>query len=206
MLLGSYLTFPVTGVRVEGATMFPESEVWKAVPTRASLLTLNSALLQEKINTNPWVKGSVVSKDWDSGIVTVEVEERRAVIAADLPDRRAFVAMDGTELPGSGGADLERVKLGEDQLEDILRFGRVLERSGIRLESVEGVGPGGIWATAGGERVVFSADVGAGQARALEGLIKRHPDAPVYDLRTPGRVVLGASPGEAGEAGGKREG
>ena len=163
-------------------------------------------MLQEKINTNPWVKGSVVSKDWQSGIVTVEVEERRAVIAAGLPDGQAFVAMDGTELPGSGGADLERVELGEDQLEEILRFGRVLERSGIRLESVEGVGPGGIWATAGGERVVFSGDVGAGQARALEGLILRHPDAPVYDLRTPGRVVLGVSPDEASEARGKRQG
>jgi cell division septal protein FtsQ len=69
----SYLTVPVTGVQVIGARIFPESEVWNAVPDRASLITLNARSLEQKLESNPWVKSAMVTKNWDSGIVTVEV-------------------------------------------------------------------------------------------------------------------------------------
>ncbi|MDQ3835166.1 MAG: hypothetical protein M3315_16420, partial [Actinomycetota bacterium] len=36
----SYLLCPVSGIEVRGAHMFPESEVWEAVPNKASLLLL----------------------------------------------------------------------------------------------------------------------------------------------------------------------
>ena len=40
VLLVTYLTFPVTGVRVEGARMFPESEAW--TPSRTTPASLPS--------------------------------------------------------------------------------------------------------------------------------------------------------------------
>jgi hypothetical protein len=187
----SYLALPVTGVQVVGARMFPESEAWNAVPERASLLTLNAASLQKKVESNPWVEGAKVTKNWESGIVTVEVEERRAVLDAEVNERRVILASDGTRLPEPGGADLERVELGEDLLGEVVEFARVLEGNDIRLDSVDEAGPGGIEATVEGRRVVFSGEVGAGQARALEGVMSEHPDAPIFDLRSPQRVVVG---------------
>jgi POTRA domain, FtsQ-type len=197
----SYLTVPVAGVQVIGARMFPESEAWNAVSDRASLLTLNVDSLQEKVESNPWVKGAVVTKNWDSGIVTVEVEERRAVLNAEVDERRVILASDGTRLPEPGGADLERVELGEDLVGEIVEFARVLESNGVRLDSVDEAGPGGIEATVEGRRVVFSGEVGAGQARALEEVMSEHPDAPIFDLRSPQRVVVGG-PSNGGEPAG----
>ena len=187
----SYLTTPVAGVQVIGARMFPESDAWNAVPDRASLLTLNTDSLEEKVESNPWVKGAVVTKNWDSGIVTVEVEERRAVLDAEVEGRRVILAADGERLPGPGGADLERVELGEDLLGEIVEFARVLQSNGVRLDSVDEAGPGGIEATVEGRRVVFAGDVGAGQARALGEVMAEHPEAPIFDLRSPQRVVVG---------------
>jgi cell division septal protein FtsQ len=69
----SYLLFPVTGIEVTGARMFPESEAWEAFPEHASLLLLNLDALERRIESNPWVKGAKMSKDWESGIVKVEV-------------------------------------------------------------------------------------------------------------------------------------
>jgi hypothetical protein len=197
----SYLTAPVAGVQVIGARMFPESEAWNAIPNRASLLTLNTTTLEEKVESNPWVEGAVVTKNWDSGIVTVEVEERRAVLDAEVDGRRTIVAADGARLPGPGGADLERVELDEDLLGEVVEFARVLESNGVRLDSIDEAGPGGIEATVEGRRVVFSGDVGAGQARVLEGVMVEHPDAEVFDLRSPQRVVVGG-PSNAGADGG----
>jgi hypothetical protein len=180
--------------------MFPESAVWNAVPDRASLLTLNTASLEGKIESNPWVKGAEVTKNWDSGIVTVEVEERRAVLDAEVEGRRVILAADGEMLPGPGGADLERVELGEDLLGEVVEFARVLQINGVRLDSVDEAGPGGIEATVEGRRVVFSGDVDAGQARALEAVMSEHPEAPIFDLRSPQRIVVGG-PSNGGAAG-----
>ena len=187
----SFLYLPVTGVQVTGAHMFPESEAWNAVPNRASLLTLNTASIGRKIESNPWVKGSEVTKNWESGIVTVEVEERRAVLNGEVEGRRIVLAEDGKELPGLGEADLGRVELDEDQLGEILEFARVLESNGVRLDSVNEAGPRGIEATVEGRRVIFSGDIGDGQARVLEDIMNDHPEAPIFDLRSPQRVVVG---------------
>ena len=197
----TYLTAPVAGVQVIGARMFPELEAWNAIPNRASLLTLNAATLQKKIESNPWVEGAVVTKNWDSGIVTVEVKERRAVLDAEVEGRRVVVAEDGARLPGLGGADLERVELDEDLLGEVLEFARVLESNGIRLDSVDEAGPGGIEATVEGRSVVFSSEVGDEQARALEDVMGEHPDASIFDLRSPHRVVVGG-PSNGGADGG----
>ena len=133
-----------------------------------------------------------MSKDWESGIVTVEVEERKAVLDGDLGGRRIVLAADGTELPGLGGASLKQVALDEARLEEILRIGEVLEETGVMLDSIDGVGAGGIEATVEGRRVLFGREVGDGQARALVGFMKKHPEVPHFDLRSPGRIVIGA--------------
>jgi cell division protein FtsQ len=204
VFVGAYLSVPVAGVQVVGARMFPESEAWNAVPDRASLLTLNTAALERKVRSNLWVKGAVVTKNWDSGIVTVEVEERRAVLDAEVEGRRVIVAADGAKLPELGGADLERIELDEDLLGDVLEFARVMESNGVKLDSVDEAGPGGIEATVEGRRVVFSGGVGDEQARTLEEVMGEHPDAPIFDLRSPQRVVVGgpSNGGADGESAG----
>ncbi len=202
-LIVSYLLFPVTGIEVRGARMFPESEVWKAVPNHASLLFLNTEALETGIESNPWVKGAKVIKDWESGIVTVEVEERRAVLDGDLGGRRVVLAADGTELPELGGASLERVGLDEVQLEEIVRVGKMLDENGVVLDSIDGVGPGGIEATVGGRRVLFAKDVGFGQVRALVDFMEEYSEAPYFDLRSPNRIVVGA---ESADRSGNPEG
>jgi hypothetical protein len=193
------LSLPVAGVQVTGARMFPESGAWNAVPDRASLLTLNTASLERKVESNPWVESAVVTKDWDSGIVMIEVEERRAVLDAEVDGRRVVLAADGTQLPGLGGANLGRVELDEDQLGEILEFARVLENNGVRLDSVDDVGPGGIEATVEGRHVVFSGSIGDERARALEDIMGEHPGAQIFDLRSPQRVVVGGTDGEPEE-------
>lgn len=195
-LVVCYLLFPVTGVEVKGARMFPESEAWEAVPEHASLLLLNLDALERRIESNPWVKGAKVLEDRESGIVTVEVEERSAVLDGDLGGRRIALSADGTELPGLGGAGLERVAIDEVQLEEILRVGEVLEENGVALDSVDEVDAKGVEATVEGRRVLLGGDVGDSQARALGGLIEEHPEVPYFDLRSPERVVIGAESGE----------
>ena len=191
VLVVSYLSFSVSGVQVVGARMFPESQAWSAVPDRASLLTLNTAALERRVESDPWVKGAVVNKNWESGIVTVQVEEQHAVLDAEVDGRRVILAADGTELPGLGGADLRRVELDEEQLGETLEFVRVLERNGVRLDSIDEAGPGGIEATVDGRRVVFSGSIGDGQARVLQEIMGEHPEAEIFDLRSPQRVVVG---------------
>lgn len=186
----AYLSFPVTGLRVEGATMYPESDAWAAVSEHASLLTLNHERLERRVESNPWVEGAEVLEDRDSGIVIVKVEERRPVLDAEVEGERRTLALDGEELPGLGGAGLARVELDEDQVGEVLRVGRMFEGGGLTLGAVDAAGPGGIVATVEGRRVVFSGDVSAGQVRALGGLMRRHPAPAVFDLRSPGRVVV----------------
>jgi cell division protein FtsQ len=132
-----------------------------------------------------------VSRDWDSGIVTVKVEERSAILDADLDGRRRVVALDGTELPGLGGERLGSVKVDGDQLEDILGTGRVLKDEGVALDSVNAVNAGGFEATVRGRSVIFSGVVREEQARALTSVMEKHPDAPFFDLRSPERIIVG---------------
>jgi POTRA domain, FtsQ-type len=188
----TYLAFPVTGVRVEDARMYPESEVIDAIPDHASLLTLNEEMLKRDLESHPWVKGTEVNEDWNSGIVTVQVEERRPVLDAEVDGRRFVLSADGEELPGPGGAGLERVELDRDQVGEILVFARMLRRSGLTLESVDGAGAGGMEATVEGREVIFSGNIGKSRVMALKHIMSEHPDARVFDLRTPERVVVGA--------------
>jgi hypothetical protein len=191
LALITYLAFPVTGVRVEGARMYPESEVTNAIPDHASLLTLNEEMLKRNLESHPWVQGTEVNEDWNSGIVTVQVEERRPVLDAEVDGRRFVLSADGEELPGPGGAGLERVELDRDQVGEILVFARTLRRSGLTLESIDGAGAAGIEATVEGREVIFSGNIGERRVMALKHIMPGHPDAGVFDLRSPERVVVG---------------
>ncbi|MBV9452921.1 MAG: FtsQ-type POTRA domain-containing protein [Rubrobacter sp.] len=188
----SYLLYPVSGIEVRGARMFPESEAWEATPNKASLLLLTPDILEKKIESNPWVKSARVIKDWESGIVAVEVKERTAVLDGNLGSRRIVLAADGTELPGLGGANLKQVVLDEVQLEEILKVSWVLEKNGAVLDSIDAVSAGGVEATVKGHHVLFGGEVGDGQARALVDFLASQPDAAYFDLRSPGRVVIGS--------------
>ena len=185
----AYLSFPVTGIRVEGATMYPESDAWDAVSEHASLLTLNDEKLERQVESNPWVEGAEVLEDSESGIVTVEVEERRPVLDAEVEGERRTLALDGGELPGLGETGLNRVELDEDQVGDVLRVGRVLREGGLRMESVDAAGPGGIAATVEGRTIVFAGEVSGLQVQALDEVMGRWREGVVFDLRSPGRVV-----------------
>jgi hypothetical protein len=192
VLLITYLSFPVTGVRVEGARMYDASEATNAVPDHASLLTLNKELLEDKVESNVWVQGARVNENWKSGIVTVQVEERRPVLHAEVDGREIVLSSDGKELPGVGGVGLDRVELDLEQVGEILEFARTLHENGVGLDSVDGAGAEGIRATVEGRPVIFSRDVDDGQALALKNIIPHHPDAGFFDLRSPDRIVVGA--------------
>ena len=172
--------------------MYPESEVTNALPDYASLLTLNEEMLERNLESHPWVQGIEVNDDWNSGIVTVQVEERRPVLDAEVNGRRFVLSADGEELPGPGGAGLRRVKLDRDQVGEILVFASKLHGSGLTLESVDRAGAGGIEATVEGREVIFSGNVGEPRVMALKQIMPKHPDARIFDLRSPERVVVGA--------------
>jgi POTRA domain, FtsQ-type len=192
LILIAYLAFPVTGVIVKGALMYPESEVTDAIPDHASLLTLNEEMLERNMESHPWVQGIEVNEDWNSGIVTVQVEEHRPVLDAEVDGRRFVLSAGGEELPGPGGAGLERVELDRDQVGEILVIARTLHRSGLRLDSIDKAGAGGIEATVDGREVIFSGNVGERRVMALKHIMPEHPDARVFDLRSPERVIVGA--------------
>jgi hypothetical protein len=192
VLLITYLNFPVKGVTVEGARMYPESQVTNEVPDNASLLTLNKNLLERKVESHPWVESAEVNENWNSGIVTVQVKERRPMLYAEVDGREIILSADGKELPGLGGDDLDRMELDRDQVGEILDFANTLHDNGVRLETIDDVDAGGITATVSGRTVIFSRDVSEGQAEALKNIMPRHPDAQAFDLRSPDRVVVGA--------------
>jgi hypothetical protein len=192
VLLVAYLSFPVKGVRVEGARMYPESEAVNAIPNNASLLTLNKRLLEERVESHSWVEGAGVNENWNSGIVTIQVQERRPILYAEVDGREIILSADGKELPGLGGAGLTRMELDRDQVGEILDFANTLQANGMGIDSIAGVDAGGITATVAGRPVVFSRDVTDGQAEALKEIMPQHPDARNFDLRSPDRVVVGA--------------
>jgi len=171
--------------------MYPESEVINAIPNNASLLTLNDRTLERKVESNPWVEGAEVNENWNSGIVTVQVKERWPMLYAEVDGREIVFSADGRELPGLGGAGLSKLELDRDQVGEILDFANTLQENEVRLDSIDGVGPGGIRATVAGRPVIFSRDVTDGQAEALKSVMPQHPDAPIFDLRSPDRVVVG---------------
>ena len=172
--------------------MYPESQVTNDIPDNASLLTLNKNLLEKKVESHPWVESAGVNENWNSGIVTIQVKERRPILHADVDGREIILSADGKELPGLGGAGLTRMELDRDQVGEILDFANTLHRNRVRLDSIDGVGAGGIRATVAGRPVIFSRDVTDGQAEALKDIMPRHPDARAFDLRSPDRVVVGA--------------
>jgi POTRA domain, FtsQ-type len=172
--------------------MYPESEVANAIPNNASLLTLNNKKLEREVESNPWVQGAGVNENWNSGIVTVEVKERWPVLYAEVDGREIVLSSDGEELPGLGGAGLARLELDRDQVGEILDFANKLHENGVRLDSIDAVGAGGIRATLAGRPVIFTRDVTGGQAEALKNIMPEHPGARVFDLRSPDRVVVGA--------------
>jgi cell division septal protein FtsQ len=172
--------------------MYPESQVTNDIPDNASLLTLNKNLLEKKVESHPWVKSAGVNENWNSGIVTVQVEERRPMLYAEVDGREIILSADGKELPGLGGADLEKMELDRDQVGEILAFASTLHENGVRLETIDAVDAGGIRATVAGRTVIFSRDVTEGQAEALKNIMPQHPDAQAFDLRSPDRVVVGA--------------
>ena len=196
--IAAYFLLPIKDVQVKGNRMLPKKEVAQDIPDHTSLLTLNSQALKRNLKSNSWVKGVGVTKDWQSGIVTVEVKERHAVLSAEVGKKRIILAQDGTELPGFGGANLKTLKLDRSRLEEIVRAGKVLQRNGIELQSVDASGPGGVRASIRGHRVVFSGDIGRDQVQALVGIMKKNPKAGVFDLRSPERVVVGPPDGASG--------
>jgi hypothetical protein len=106
--------------------MYPETAAADAVSNHASLLTLNEGMLEQKVESNPWVQGAEVNENWKSGIVTVQVEERRPVLDAEVDGREIILSSDGQELPGLGGASLKKMELDRDQVGEILVFARTL--------------------------------------------------------------------------------
>ena len=179
--------------------MYPETEAADAVSNYASLLTLNERMLEQKVESNPWVQSAGVNENWKSGIVTVQVEERRPVLDAEVDGREIILSSDGQELPGLGGASLEKMELDRDQVGEILVFARTMHRSGLTLESVDGADAGGIGATVQGRRVIFSGKIGDRRATALKHIMPEHPDARVFDLRSPERIVVVAAHETRGE-------
>ncbi|MBA2377201.1 MAG: cell division protein FtsQ/DivIB [Rubrobacteraceae bacterium] len=192
VFVAAYLLFPLEGIEVSGERMYPESEAESLASDYSSLLTLNTRMVEEEVEAHPWVEAARVRKMWDLSIVSVEVEERRPVLHAEIEGRRAVFSGDGTELPGLGGADLRMVELDIGKAPEILDAVRTFEENGVRFGSVDGVGPGGVEATVEGRPVVFYGGVEVGQVRALPDVMEENPEAPVFDLRSPDRVVAGA--------------
>ncbi|BBL78949.1 hypothetical protein RxyAA322_08030 [Rubrobacter xylanophilus] len=196
--LAARLVMPISGVEVSGTHVYPEGAAREAVPEGESLLTLNARAVEQQLESNPWVKSVRVRKDWRSGIVAIEVEERRPVLKAEVEGRSVVLALDGTELPGTGGRQLRRVELDRDRVRDVLEAARTLESEGLRFGGLREAGPGGFAAEVEGRRVVFGERLSPEQARALGEIMRRHPEAPYFDLRSPGRVVVGAPGADVG--------
>lgn len=192
VFLAAYLLFPLEGVKVSGNRMLPESRVHELVSERSSLLTLNARMLEHEIESDPWVESVEVWKDWASSIVVVEVKERRAILSGEIEGERVIMADDGEELPGPGGAELSEVEVDGERIAGIVEAASTFEEAGMRLDSIDAVGPGGIQATVEGRSVIFSGEVREGQARVLEGVMRENPGDRIFDLRSPDRVVVSA--------------
>lgn len=197
VLIALYLMFPLNDIRVEGNEMLPDSALLEDVPDRTNLPMIRASDLERGLNSNPWVEGVDVNKDWDSGTVVVKVKERAAALNASLTSgERVVLAEDGTRLPGLGGASLSEIEVGRVRLKEIQEGQSSLERNGVGVESVESAGGEGVELSVkgSGAKVMFSGGIGGGQARMLDELLSERSEARYFDLRTPGRVVVGPAP------------
>lgn len=204
-MIAFYLLFPLNDIKVEGNEMIPASALLEGVPERTSLPMIRADNLERGLNSNSWVEGVSVNKDWDSGTVVVKVEERAAALNASLnQEEQVVLAEDGTRLPGLGGASLSEIEVDRVRLKEIQEGQKVLEGNGVEIESVESVGGEGVELSVegsgdsggSGSKVMFSGGIGGGQARMLEELLSERSEARYFDLRTPGRVVVGPAPGQ----------
>jgi hypothetical protein len=200
VLIALYLLFPLNDIRVEGNEMLLDSALLEDIPERTNLLMIRASDLERGLNSNPWVEGVDVNKDWDSGTVVVKVKERAAALNARLTGgERVVLAEDGTRLPGLGRASLSEIEVGRVRLKEIQEGQRSLERNGVAVESVESVGGEGVelsvkGSEGSGSKVMFSGGIGGGQARMLDELLSERSEARYFDLRTAGRVVVGPAP------------
>ena len=64
------------------------------------------------------------------------------MLNAEVDGREIILSADGEELPGLGGAGLERLELDRDQVGEILDFANVLHRNEVRLDTIDGVSGG----------------------------------------------------------------
>lgn len=191
----STVLWPVQEVEVKGNRMYPAKNIQNEISRYSTLLTVNPQKIERKVEVNIWVKDASVQREWRSDTVTVEVEERRAVMLAETEGKRVFFSADGEKLPGSGGRNLSPVNVEKGALGGVFSGLKDLERGGVSPESVEKVGPGGVRVNvsySGTEgKVVFSrGEIGEGQMRVLKGLMRRYPEAGAFDLRSPERVVV----------------
>ena len=104
------------------------------------------------------------------------------VIAANSFDDQTL----GSQI-GFGSIELTVVPGWRDELD---RLCLMFAEAGYRpvLEEM-GLDP----STVNGRPVIFSRNVTDGQAEALKSIMPKHPDARVFDLRSPDRVVVGAA-------------
>lgn len=191
VFVGAYIAFPLEGVNLRGERMLQKSEVEGLVSKRSSLLTLNTRSLEQEIETNPWVESATVERDWRKHEVVIDVKEHRAVLLASVEGRERILASDGAALPDTGGARLSPVELERWQVPAVLESVRTLEAGGANLESVDSFGAEGITATVDGRRVILSDTVRSEQASALGEVMRQNPNSPYFDLRSPGRIVVG---------------
>lgn len=196
----SYLIFPAEQVRVEGNQRLPEQEILQNIPERTSLPAINARGLHGDVDSNPWVKGVSVNKDWSSDTVTVQVEERTPSLNVRLESGESVVvAEDGARLPGLGGVSLPEVELDAARLEEVQSIQKTLDEGGVEVESVESVDARGIELSvsrseAPDARAIVSNEVGSGQVRVLVNLLRERPEAGHFDLRTPERVIASEEP------------
>ena len=200
-----YLLFPVEEVRVEGNEMLPKSAILENIPERTSLPMIWARSLEGQVKANLWVEGVNVNRGWDSGMVVVEVEEKDAVLNASLDNgERVVLAEDGSMLPGLGGATLAKIDIDRMRLEEIQDVQRVLEENGVEVESVNSVGANGVEVSlrnpeGSDARALYAGKVGGGQVRVLKGLLRERPEVQYFDLRSPGRVVVGETKAQGGD-------
>ncbi|MGI8650226.1 MAG: cell division protein FtsQ/DivIB [Rubrobacter sp.] len=195
IFVGAYVAFPLESVSVEGTEMLPKSKVEQLVSSRTSLLTLNAASLKEEIEASPWVEDATISRDWQKREVIVDVDERVAVLRASVDGKTEILASDGASLPGDGDMDLPVVELESWQTSEVLAVARAIEDGGAGLESVDSVGVEGISATVAGRKILLSDSVKTEQIEALGDVFRENPEAAVFDLRSPGRIIVSASGG-----------
>jgi cell division protein FtsQ len=112
VLYDSHL-FDVQGVRVEGISTLPETDVVgaAAVPMGAPLASIDASDVAARVAKLPAVATATVSRSWPH-TVTVTVVERVPVASATTPDGVELVDADGVVYPGTPPPGLPRLVFG----------------------------------------------------------------------------------------------